>query len=41
MFKFRSGMHVLNKQLGRYREREGKMKCLLCGNECENASYVL
>ena len=41
MFKFRSGTHGLNKELGRHRGREGKMKCSLCGDECENVSHVL
>ena len=25
----------------RFREREGKTECSLCGNECENVSHVL
>ena len=41
MFKFRSGTHGLNEELGRHRGREGKTKCFLCENECENVSYVL
>ena len=42
MFKFRSGTHVLNEELGRrHRGREGKTKCSLCGNECENVSHAL
>ena len=27
MFKFRSGMHVLNEELGRHRGREDKVEC--------------
>ena len=41
MFKFRSGTHDLNEELGRHRGREGKTECSLCGNECENVSHVL
>ena len=40
-FKFRSGTHGLNEELGRHRGREGKTVCSLCGNECENVSHVL
>ena len=41
MFKFRSGTHGLNEELGRHRGREDKTECSLCGNECENVSHVL
>ena len=34
LFKFRSGTHGLNEELGRHRGREGKTECSLCGNEC-------
>ena len=40
MFKFRSGTHGLNEELGRHRGREGKMEYSLCGKECENVSHV-
>ena len=40
LFKFRSGTHSLNEELGRHRGREGKTECSLCGNECENVSHV-
>ena len=40
LFKFRSDTHGLNEELGRHRGREGKTECSLCGNECENVSYV-
>ena len=40
MFKFRSGTHGLNEELGRHRGREGKTECSLCGDECENVSHV-
>ena len=41
MFKFRSGTHGLNEELGRHRGREGKKECVLCGNECESVSHTL
>ena len=41
LFKFRSGTHCLNEELGRHRRREGKTECSLCGDECENVSHVL
>ena len=34
LFKFRSGTHGLNEELGRHRGREGKSECMLCGAEC-------
>ena len=40
LFKFRSGTHGRNEELGRHRGREGKTECFLCGNECENVSHV-
>ena len=41
MFKFRSGTHGLNEELGRHRGREGRKECLLCDDECESISHVL
>ena len=41
LFKFRSGTHGLNEELGRHRGREGNKECELCGNECESVSHVL
>ena len=41
LFKFRSGTHGVNEELGRHRGREGKTECSLCGNECEKVSHVL
>ena len=41
LFKFRLGMHGLNEEFGRHRGREGRTKCSLCGDECENVSHVL
>ena len=35
MFKFRSGTHGLNEELGRHRGREGMKECLLYDDECE------
>ena len=41
LFRFRSGTHGLNEELGRHRCREGNKVCELCGNECESVSHVL
>ena len=41
MFKFRSGTHGLNKELGRHRGREGSKEFLLCDNECEIISHIV
>ena len=41
MFKFRSGTHGLNGELGRHRGRQGRKECLLCDDECESVSHVL
>ena len=41
MFKFRSGTHGLNEELGRHRGREGKTESSMCRNECENVIRVL
>ena len=41
LFKFRSGTHGLNEELGRHRGREGKTECIICGNECESVTHVL
>ena len=41
LFKFRSGTHGLNEELGRHRGREGRKECLLCDAECESVSLVL
>ena len=38
LIKFRSGTHGLNEELGRYRGREGKSECTLCG---ESVVHVL
>ena len=38
MFKFRSGTHGLNEELGRHR---GRKECLLCDAECESVNHVL
>ena len=40
LFKFRSGTHGLNEELGRHRGREGKVECTLCGAECESVVYT-
>ena len=41
LFKFRSGTHGLNEELGRHRGRDGNKEYVLCGNECESVSHVL
>ena len=41
LFKFRSGTHGLNEELGRHRGREGRKECLLCDAEWESVSHVL
>ena len=41
MFKFRSGTHGLNEELGRHRGRNGRTECVLCGNECKSVVHVL
>ena len=38
LFKFKSGMHGLNEELGRHRGREGKVEC---GAGCESVVHVL
>ena len=41
LFKFRSGTHGLNEELGRHGGREGKLECSICGAECESLVHVL
>ena len=41
MFKFWSGTHGLNEELGRHRGRNGRTECVLCGDECESVVHVL
>ena len=36
LFKFRSGKHGLNEELGRHSDRDGRVECTLCGAECES-----
>ena len=38
LFKFRSGMHGLNKEQGWHRRKV--RQCSLCENECEYVSHV-
>ena len=40
-FKFRSGTHSLNDELGRHRGRNGRTECILCGDECESVVHIL
>ena len=41
LFKFRSGTHGLNEELGRHSDRDGRVDCTLCGAECESVVHVL
>ena len=41
LFKFRSGTHCLNEELGRHSDRDGRVECTLCGAECESVAHVL
>ena len=41
LFRFRSGTHGLNEELGMDRGREGKVECILCGIECESVMHVM
>ena len=41
LFKFRSGTHGLNEELGRHRGRVGKSEYVLCGAECKSVVHVL
>ena len=41
LFKFRSGTHGLNEELGRHSDRDGRVECTLCGAECESVVHVL
>ena len=41
LFKFRSGTHGLNEELGRHRGRNGRTECVLCGDEWESVVHVL
>ena len=41
LFKFRSGTHGLNEELGKHRGRKSMTECILCGIECESIVHVL
>ena len=40
LFVFRLYTHGFNEELDSHRGRDGKMECSLCGDECDNVSYV-
>ena len=40
LFKFRSGTHGLNEELGRHRGREGKIECNACGAKCDSVVFM-
>ena len=35
LFLFKSGTHSLNEVLGKYKGRNGRTECILCGDECD------
>ena len=39
LFKFRSGTHSLNEELGRHSDRDGRVECTLGGASAECSSY--
>ena len=41
LFKFSSGTHGLNEELGRHSDRDGRVECTLCGAEYESVVHVL
>ena len=41
LFKFRSGTHGLNEELGRHSDRDGGVECTLCAAESESVVNVL
>ena len=41
LFKFRSGTHGLNEELGKHRQWNGRTECILCGDERESVVHVL
>ena len=41
LFKFRSGTHSLDKELGSHKGMNGMTACILCGDKCESVVHVL
>ena len=41
LFKYTSGTHGLNEELGRHSDRDGRVECMLCGAECESVVHLL
>ena len=41
LFKFRSRTHGMNEELGRHRDRGGRVEYMLCGAECESVVHML
>ena len=41
LFRFRSGTHGLNEELGRHNTRNSSKACLFCECECESVEHVL
>ena len=41
LFRFRSGTHGLNEELGRHSSRNSSKACVFCECECESVEHVL
>ena len=41
LFRFRSGTHGLNEELGRHSSRKSSKACVFCECECESVEHVL
>ena len=41
LFRFRSGTHGLNEELGRHSTRNSSKACIFCECECESVEHVL
>ena len=41
LFRFRSGTHGLNEELGRHSSRNSSKACVFCEYECESVEHVL
>ena len=41
LFRFRSGTHGLNEELGRHSSRNSSKACFFCECECESVEHVL
>ena len=41
LFRFRSGTHGLNEELGRHITRNDSKACVFCNCDCESVEHVL